>query len=60
MIAREINGEPGIIAFREGAVAAVLALNAKDGLITRVYAVADPRKLAQVKRVLEQEEATAG
>ncbi len=60
MIAREINGEPGIIAFRDGTVAAVLALSVRQGLITRVYAVADPRKLAQVKRVLEEEGAKAG
>ena len=60
MLAREINGEPGIIAFRAGTVAAVLALSVRQGLITRVYAVADPRKLAQVKRVLEEEGAKAG
>jgi RNA polymerase sigma-70 factor (ECF subfamily) len=54
MTAREINGEPGIIAFRGGAVAAVLALTVKDGLVTRVYVVADPRKLANVRRVLEK------
>ncbi len=53
MMAREINGEPGIVAFRGGAVAAVLALSVRDGLVTRVYAVADSRKLAQVRRVLE-------
>jgi RNA polymerase sigma-70 factor, ECF subfamily len=53
MMAREINGEPGIVAFRDGTVAAVLALTVKDHLVTRVYAVADPRKLAQVRRVLE-------
>jgi RNA polymerase sigma-70 factor, ECF subfamily len=60
MIAREINGEPGIIAFRDGTVAAVLALSLRQGLITRVYAVADPRKLERVKRVLEEERAKAG
>lgn len=35
------------------AVAAVLALSVRDGLVTRVYVVADPRKLAHVRRVLE-------
>src|SRR2546425_4744867 len=53
LIAREINGEPGIIALRNGVVAAVLALAVKDHLITRIYAVVDPRKLAHVRRVLE-------
>ena len=52
MTAREINGEPGIIAFRGGAVAAALALTVRNGLVTRVYVVADPRKLTQVRRVL--------
>jgi len=51
-MAREINGEPGIIAIRDGAVAAVLAVTVKERLVTRVYAVVDPRKLAQVRRVL--------
>jgi RNA polymerase sigma-70 factor, ECF subfamily len=54
LTAREINGEPGIIAFRAGAVAAVLALTVKDGLVARVYVVADPHKLANIKRVLER------
>ena len=53
MMAREINGEPGIVAFRGGAVVAVLTLSVRDGLVTRVYGVADPGKLGQVRRVLE-------
>src|SRR5438105_7726901 len=46
--ARTANGEPGIIALRNGAVFAVLALSVQQGLITRLYAQADPRKLAHV------------
>jgi len=60
LTAREINGEPGIIAFREGAPAAVLALTVKEGLVTRVYVVADPRKLAHVRRVLAKQQAAGG
>ena len=52
MEARDVNGEPGVIAYREGEVAAVLALTVREGKITRVYAVVDPRKLEQVKRAL--------
>jgi RNA polymerase sigma-70 factor (ECF subfamily) len=55
LTARAINGEAGIVALREGAVTAVLALTVRTGLITRVYAVVDPRKLAHVKRVLERD-----
>jgi RNA polymerase sigma-70 factor (ECF subfamily) len=55
LTAREVNGEPGIVVFRDGSVAAVLALTVKEGMVTRVYAVADPRKLANVRRVLEKQ-----
>jgi RNA polymerase sigma-70 factor, ECF subfamily len=50
---RTVNGEPGIIALRNGAVFAVLAVTVKQGRITRLYAQADPRKLAHVRRVLD-------
>jgi RNA polymerase sigma-70 factor (ECF subfamily) len=53
LTAKDINGEPGIVALRSGVVAAVLALTVKEHLITRIYAVVDPRKLAHVRRVLE-------
>jgi len=53
LTAREINGEPGIVALRNGVVAAVLALTVREHVITRIYAVVDPHKLAQVRRVLE-------
>jgi len=52
LTAQEINGEPGIVAVRHGEVAAVLALTVKASLITRVYVVGDPRKLAHVRRAL--------
>jgi RNA polymerase sigma-70 factor (ECF subfamily) len=48
LIARWVNGEPGVIAISKEGVRAVLALSTKDGLITRVYAVADPRKLTRL------------
>jgi hypothetical protein len=50
-----INGEPSVVAFFEGAVVSVLALSLTDHLISRVYVVSDQRKLAHVKRVLEQQ-----
>jgi RNA polymerase sigma-70 factor, ECF subfamily len=55
LVAKVVNGEPSIVAFYLGAVVAVLALSVTEGLISRVYVVSDPRKLAQVKRVLEQQ-----
>ncbi len=55
LVVRDVNGEPGVVAFRDGAVHAVLALSVKDGAITRIYVVADPRKLTHVRRALEEE-----
>src|SRR5213082_1974075 len=49
---RNINGEPGVVVYRSGEVAAVIALTQKAGAITRVYVVADARKLEHVKRAL--------
>lgn len=53
MESRIVNGEPGIIAYRNGEVVGVIALTHAAGSITRIYVVADPRKLAHVKRALE-------
>ena len=55
LVAHVINGEPSVVAFIDGAVASVLALSVTDHLISRVYVVSDQRKLALVKRVLEQQ-----
>jgi RNA polymerase sigma-70 factor (ECF subfamily) len=43
-----VNGEPGIMVTRHGEVAAVLLLTVRNGLITRIEAIADPRKLTHV------------
>lgn len=40
-----VNGEPGFIAIRDHAVFAVLVLTTAAGVVTRITAVADPRKL---------------
>jgi RNA polymerase sigma-70 factor (ECF subfamily) len=55
LVAHNVNGEPGIVAFRHGTVFAVLTLAVKDGAIIRIYTVVDPRKLAQVRRVLDRQ-----
>jgi aspartate 1-decarboxylase len=54
LMAQVINGEPSVVALVAGAVVAVLALSVQDDLITRTYVVSDQRKLAQVKRALDQ------
>jgi RNA polymerase sigma-70 factor (ECF subfamily) len=55
LVAKVINGEPSVVAFLEEQVVSVLALSVTDHLISRVYVVSDARKLAHVKRALEQQ-----
>jgi RNA polymerase sigma-70 factor (ECF subfamily) len=55
LMAHDVNGEPGIIAFRNGTVFAVVVLTVKEGAITGLYAVVDPRKPARVKRMLDRQ-----
>ncbi|MGN7822396.1 RNA polymerase sigma-70 factor [Chitinophaga sp. 22536] len=47
-----LNGEPGARIDIDGATAAV-SFEVKDGLITRIYAVANPRKLTRLDRLVE-------
>jgi RNA polymerase sigma-70 factor, ECF subfamily len=49
---RSINGEPGIVVYGGGELVAVIALTLKAGAITRVYVVADPRKLELARKGL--------
>jgi RNA polymerase sigma-70 factor (ECF subfamily) len=55
LVAKVINGEASVVAFLDDQVVSVLALSVTDHLISRVYVVSDARKLAHVKRVLEQQ-----
>src|SRR5438876_8173631 len=55
LVAKVVNGEPSVVALFEGTVVSVLALSVTNHLISRVYVVSDQRKLAHVKRVLEQQ-----
>ncbi|HEX7263502.1 MAG TPA: RNA polymerase sigma factor SigJ [Candidatus Dormibacteraeota bacterium] len=55
LVAKVINGEASVVAFLDEQVVSVLALSVTDHLISRVYVVSDARKLAHVKRVLEQQ-----
>ena len=55
LVAKVINGEASVVAFLDDQVVSVLALSITDHLISRIYVVSDGRKLAHVKRVLEQQ-----
>ena len=47
-----INGEPGVLATREGQLVSVIALETRDGAITRLHGIANPQKLTYVASVL--------
>jgi RNA polymerase sigma-70 factor (ECF subfamily) len=44
-----VNGQAGAVAYRDGEVLAVLSFETRNGLITRINAVANPEKLAYVR-----------
>ena len=45
--------EPGAVAPRDGRVISVIAFETRDGLITRIHAMANPHKIAYVASLLE-------
>ncbi|GAA1613259.1 RNA polymerase sigma factor SigJ [Catellatospora bangladeshensis] len=45
LVERTVNGQPGLVAQRDGAVVAVFAFEVADGLVRRVWAVRNPEKL---------------
>jgi len=47
-----VNGEPGVLVFHEDRLLAVIAFETRDGLITRIHSIANPRKLAYVASLL--------
>lgn len=51
LAARDVNGERGILATRDGRVSAVLSLTVRSGRVTRILVQADPRKLTRLNRV---------
>jgi RNA polymerase sigma factor (sigma-70 family) len=42
---RTVNGQPGLVAMHEGALAAVLAFEVADGRIKRIWSMRNPEKL---------------
>ncbi|GAA3018910.1 RNA polymerase sigma factor SigJ [Streptosporangium longisporum] len=45
ILERTVNGQPGLVAQRDGAVSAVMAFEVVDDRITRIWAVRNPDKL---------------
>ena len=48
-----VNGEPGLLAYQDGRLLAVIALDVRDGLITHLHGIANPHKLAYVSSILD-------
>jgi RNA polymerase sigma-70 factor (ECF subfamily) len=52
LVPMPINGEPGIVCFAGDRLVSVIALEARDGVITRFHGIAHPDKLAYVASIL--------
>ena len=46
LVSIPINGEPGILASRNGRVFALIVLTTRNGLVEHLHAIADPRQTA--------------
>lgn len=47
LLERTVNGQPGLVARIDGAIATVYAFDIADGRITRIWAIRNPEKLRQ-------------
>jgi hypothetical protein len=52
LVSVPVNGEPGIMAIRDGRVVTMLSLHTRDGLVQDIHAVVDPQKLDIVSSLL--------
>lgn len=52
LVPMPVNGEPGVLAYRDGRLAAVISLSVRDGQIYQVHAIANPKKLTYVASLL--------
>ena len=53
LVPMPVNGEPGVLAVRDGRLLAVIALETRGGQITRIHGIANPHKLAYVASLLQ-------
>jgi RNA polymerase sigma-70 factor, ECF subfamily len=52
LVPMRVNGEPGVLVFKEDRLLAVIAFETREGLITRIHSIANPHKLAYVSSML--------
>lgn len=48
-----VNGEPGVLVYKDGDLMAVIALSYRNGLIDTIHAIANPYKLAYAASLLD-------
>lgn len=46
LVSQPVNGEPGVLAFRERALVGILRFRTTGGVVHHIHAIADPAKLA--------------
>jgi RNA polymerase sigma-70 factor, ECF subfamily len=52
LVPMRVNGEPGVLVFKEDRLLAVIAFETRERLITRIHSIANPHKLAYVSSML--------
>ena len=52
LAAMPVNGEPGVVAFHDDALVAVIAFETRDGRVTKIHGMGNPQKLAYVASLL--------
>ena len=53
LVAIPVNGEPGVLAYQDDRLMAVIALSFRDGLIDHLHSIANPYKLAYAASLLD-------
>jgi RNA polymerase sigma-70 factor (ECF subfamily) len=54
LVATPVNAEPGALAYSGDQLIAAISVTVRDGRIAHLHAVANPDKLAHVRRALER------
>ena len=44
----EVNGEPGVVSYRDGKPFSVLTLEIREGRVEAIYLVTNPEKLSHI------------
>jgi RNA polymerase sigma-70 factor, ECF subfamily len=53
LVPMSVNGEPGVLGYQDGRLISVIAFEVRDELITRIHAIANPQKIANVATLVD-------